>query len=73
MSFSLLKTIISFFNYGLIALVDGLGTDKDRVSLKNYEKELDQYSQCRVYECSQKYGSKSNTDHTELVVKIGCV
>ena len=70
----IVKDYISFFNYGLIALVvDGLGTDKDRVLLKNYEKELDQYSQRRVYECSQKYGSKSDTDHTELVVKIDSV
>ena len=38
--------------------------------LKNYEKEFDQYSQRRVDECSPEYGSKSDMDHTELVVKI---
>ena len=37
------------------------------------KKEFDQYSQCRVYECSPEYGSKSDTDHTELVVKIDSV
>ena len=41
--------------------------------LKNYEKEFDQYSQCRVDECSPDYGSKSDADHTELVVKIDSV
>ena len=31
--------------------------------LKNYEKEFDQYSQRRLYECSPEYGSKSDADH----------
>ena len=67
----IVRDYISFFNYGFIALiVDELGTDKDRVLFKNYEKELDQYSKRRVYESSPQYGSKSDTDHTDLVVKI---
>ena len=58
---------------GDISTVQWAGADQDRVLLKNYEKEFDQYSQRRVDECSPEYGSKSDADHTELVVKIDSV
>ena len=50
-------------------IVDGLGTDQDRVELQNYEKELDQYSKRTVYECPPEYGSKSSAGD-DLVLKI---
>ena len=40
------------------------------VELQNYEKEFDQYSKCRVYECPPEYGSKSSAGHVDLVLKI---
>ena len=48
----IIRDYFSFFNYHVIALiVDGLGTDQDKVELQNYEKEFDEYSKCKVYEC----------------------
>ena len=48
----IIRNYISFFNYRVIEhIVDGLGTDQDKFELQNYEKEFDQYSKRRVYEC----------------------
>ena len=70
----IIKDYFSFFNYRVIEhIVDGLGTDQDRVELQNYEKEFDEYSKRRVYECPPEYGSKSSVDHADLVVKVDSV
>ena len=70
----IIRDYISFFNYRVIEhIVDGLGTDQDRDELQNYEKEFDEYSKRRVYECPPEYGSKSNADHVDLVVKVDSV
>ena len=70
----IIRDYISFFNYRVIEhIVNGLGTDQDRVMLQNYEKDFDQYSRRRVYECPPEYGSKSDADHVDLVVKVDSV
>ena len=70
----IIRDYFSFFNYHVIEhIVDGLGTPQDRVELQNYEKEFDQYSKRRVYECPPEYGSKIDADHTDLVVKVDSV
>ena len=70
----IIKDYISFFNYHVMEhIVDGLGTDQDRVELQNYEKEFDEYSKRRVYECPPEYGSISSGDHVDLVAKIDSV
>ena len=70
----IIRDYFSFFNYRVIEhIVEGLGTDQDRVELQNYEKEFDQYSKRRVYECPPVYGSKSDADHADLVVKVDSV
>ena len=41
----IIRDYFSFFNYSVIEyIVDGLGTDQDRVELQNYEKEFDKAS-----------------------------
>ena len=70
----IIREYISFFNYRVIEhIVDGLGTDKDKVELQNYEKDFDEYSKRRVYECPPEYGSKNDADHADLVVKVDSV
>ena len=70
----IIRHYISFFNYHVIEhIVNGLGTDQDRAELQNYEREFDEYSKRRVYECPPEYGSKSNADHADLVVKLDSV
>ena len=70
----IIREYVSFFNYRVIEhIVDGLGTDKDKVELQNYEKDFDEYSKRRVYECPPEYGSKSDADHADLVVKVDSV
>ena len=70
----IIRDYISFFNYHVIEhIVNELGTDQDRVELQNYEKEFDEYSKRRVYECPPEYGSKNDADHADLVVKVDSV
>ena len=69
-----IKDYFSFFNYHVIEhIVDGLGTDQDRVELQNYKKEFDEHSKRRIYECPPEYGPKSDADHADLVVKLDSV
>ena len=70
----IIKDYISFFNYHVIEhIVDGLGTDKDRVELQNYKRECDEYAKRRVYECPPVYGPKSDADHAALVFMLDSV
>ena len=70
----IIRDCISFFNYHVIEhIVNELGTDQDRVELQNYEKEFDQYSKRRVYECPTVCGSKSDAGHVDLVMKVDSV
>ena len=70
----IIRDRFSFFNYHVIEhIVDGLGTDQDRVELQNYKREFDQYSKHRVSECPPVYGPKSDADHCDLVVKVDSV
>ena len=69
-----IKDYFSFFNYRVIEhIVDGLGTDQDRVELRNYKKAFDEYSKRRIYECPPVYGPMSSADHAELVLKLDSV
>ena len=70
----IIRGCISFFNYHMIEhIVVELGTEQDKVELQNYEKEFDQYSKRRIYECPPEYGSMSKDDHADLVVKVDSV
>ena len=70
----IIRDYFSFFNYRVIEhIVEGLGTDRDRAELQNYERDFDEYSNQKVYECPPEYGSKSNADHADLVVKVDSV
>ena len=69
-----IRDYFSFFNYRVIEhIVDGLGTDQDRVELQNYERDFDEYSKRRVYECPPEYGPKSDAEHVDLIVKVDTV
>ena len=54
-------------------ILNGLGTNQDKVELQNYERDFDEYSKRRVYECPPEYGSKSDAEHVDLVVKVDYV
>ena len=51
-------------------IVHGLGTDQDKVELKDYKKDFRQYSKRRIFECPPVYGPMSNAGHTDLVLKV---
>ena len=69
-----IKDYFSFFNCRVIEhIVDGLGTDQDRVELQNYKKAFDEYSKRRIYECPPVYGPLSDADHANLVMKLDSV
>ena len=70
----IIRNCISFFNYHVIEhIVNELGTDQDRTELQNYEREFDEYSKRRIYECPPVYGPMSDADHAHLVVKVDSV
>ena len=70
----IIRDYISFFNYRVIEhIVDGLGTDQDKVELQNYKKEFNEYAQRRIYECPPVYGPMSIAEHADLVVKVDSV
>jgi len=70
----IIRDYFSFFNYHVIEhIVEGLGTDQDRAELQNYEREFDECSKRRVYECPPEYGPKSDAEHVDLVVKVDSV
>ena len=70
----IIRDYISFFNFHVIKhIVDGLGTDQDRVELQKYEEEFDRYSKCRIYECPPVYGFVSSAGHADLVLKVDSV
>ena len=70
----IMKDYFSFFNYRVIQhIVDGFGTDQDKVELQNYKKAFDEYSKRRVYECPPDYGSKSDSDHVDLIFVLDSV
>ena len=66
-----IRDYFSFFNYHVIEhIVHGLGTNQDKVELKDYKKEFHQYSKRKIFECPPVYGPMSNADHTDLVLKV---
>ena len=70
----IIRDYFSFINYRVIQhIVDGLGTSQDKVELQNYEKEFDEYSKRRVYECPPVYGPKSDSDRVDLIFVLDSV
>ena len=66
-----IKDYFSFFNYHVIEhIVDGLGTDQDKLELQNYKEHFHQYSKRRIFECPPVYGPMSSGDHADLVLKV---
>ena len=66
-----IRDYFSFFNYRVIEhIVNGLGTDQDKVELQNYKKHFHQYSKRRIYECSRVFGPISDADHAFLDMKV---
>jgi len=70
----IIEDYFSFFNYHVIDhIVSKLGTDEDKVELRNYKKEFDHYSKRRVYECLPVFGPVSEANHSDLVLKLDSV
>ena len=66
-----IRDYFSFFNYRVIEhIVNGLGTDQDRVELQNYKKHFHQYSKRRIYECPPVYEPMSDAGHALLDIKV---
>ena len=66
-----IRDYFSFFNYHVIEhIVDGLGTDQDKVELQNYKEHFHQYSKRRIFECPPDYGPMSSGGHADLVLKL---
>ena len=66
-----IRDYFSFFNYHVIEhIVNGRGTDQDKVELQNYKKGFHQYSKRRIFECPPVYGPISDADHALLEIKL---
>ena len=67
----IIEDYFSFFNYHVIEhIVSELGTDQDKVELRNYNDEFDRYSKRRVFECLPAFGSVSEANHADLVLEL---
>ena len=68
--FEVVEKYCSFFNYDIIkCMIEEHGTDADKLSLKQYIEEFDQYAQRRVYECPSSY-TEGDNQAPELLVKL---
>ena len=69
--FVVLADYFSFFNYHIIEhIIKSCGTKEDKDNLLRYNKEFDQYAQRRIFECHPCFGPESETDHTDVFVKV---
>ena len=69
--FLILKNYFSFFNYHIIEhIITMCGTREDKDNLLGYKKEFDQYAKRRIFECHPCFGPESETDHTDVFVKV---
>ena len=69
--FLTLKDYLSFFNYHIIEqIIEFLGSPEDKKELQMYEKYFEEYAKRRLYECLPQFGPVSETDHTDVFVKV---
>ena len=62
---------VSFLNFDIIEhLINRMGTDKDKINLQNYKKELNVYCKRRVYECPPNLGPSGKHGNRHVVAKV---
>ena len=67
---SIVTDYCSFFNYRLLSfLVSRHGTQKDKESLEQYEKEFSEYAKRRIFECPSEFGEMTKNNPI-LIVKL---
>jgi len=69
--FMVLNNYFSFFNYHIMEhIIKELGTEEDKAELQRYKKDFDQYAKRRVFECQPEFGPVSDTDQSDIFVKV---
>ena len=69
--FLVLKDYFSFFNYDIIEhIIKVLGAEEDKANLQSYKSTFNRYAKRRIYECGPHFGPVSDTDHTDVFVKV---
>ena len=69
--FLVLADYFSFFNYHVIEhIIKVYGTREDRDNLLRYKEKFDEYAKRRIFECHPCFGPESETDHTDVFVKV---
>ena len=69
--FLVLADYFSFFNYHVIEhIITVCGTREDKENLLRYKEKFDEYAKRRIFECHPCFGPESETDHTDVFVKV---
>ena len=69
--FLVLADYFSFFNYHVIEhIITVCGTREDKENLLKYKEKFDEYAKRRIFECHPCFGPESETDHTDVFVKV---
>ena len=68
---SVISGYCSFFNFRIIeCIVENLGTDQDKMSLKKYIEEFSVYAQRHVFECPAELGEIDEESHANMFVTL---
>ena len=68
---SVISGYCSFFNFRIIeCIVENLGTDQDKMSLKKYSEEFSVYAQRHVFECPAELGEIDEDSHANMFVTL---
>ena len=68
---SVISSYCSFFNYRIVeCIIENLGTDQDKTSLKEYKEEFSVYAQRHVFECPAEAGEIDDEAHANMFVTL---
>ena len=69
--FLILNDYFSFFIYHILEhIIKELGTEKDKAELQRYKEDFNQYAKRRIFECLPEFGPVSDSDHSDVFVKV---
>ena len=68
---SVISSYCSFFNYRIVEyIIENLGTEQDKINLKQYKEEFSVYAQRHVFECPAEVGQMDEEAHTNVFVTL---
>ena len=67
----IIKDYCSFFNYRMLEhIINELGTEQDKLNLKEYKDEFAKYGKRYIFECSKVIGKMSGNGNVTMIVTL---